>query len=145
MIRKATIWDAVAIVNMWGAMIDEIKIPNRKGNKNERTKYLTVVNHLLGNAKGIFLIEKDKGFISGRMAPIELGVDGIIGYIDYLYVKPEYRNSKVGHELGRTMEAMLMNNGASEINIVTAYDSQLIKRYTKDGYQIANITFRKVI
>jgi hypothetical protein len=100
MIRKATKYDKIQIIEMMRLFRDESKIKQFQDIDNE--PYL---NRLLDNilaGMGIIFIEDKKGFIMAVITHTAWCDKTYQMYELAWYVKPEYRNTTVGYRLLKT-------------------------------------------
>jgi ribosomal protein S18 acetylase RimI-like enzyme len=147
-IRKATIEDTDIVKKLsdtWNRemgylnadeSIEEIKKPILKGN----TLLVIINKEIVGYVSVRIMKAKKEGYRG--LKPGEEYV-----YIEYLYIKKEYRSGKVGSKVLDTVEDIYAKpRKIKHILLVTGGDhKKLLEFYSKHGFEINYISMQKVL
>lgn len=146
-IRKATVWDAQRISELWALMMHEIEILNRVADEKEREKFFL---HLLIRIKGdngFILVAVDNGeiigFLDGYTHYYEYGTSDLIGTCESVYLKPEHRSKGIAKKLIDEAIEFAKDKYVKEMEFLTKYDPKIIKAWERKGYVPAQITYIK--
>ena len=126
--RKATIWDAVRIVEMWNEMISEVPYLKDTNADPERFYF-----HILGRIKdpnhSVIVAESNKeivGFITGYMTKADYS-DKLVGFCDNAFVDKKYMGGKVYFDLIAQIYESGVKAGAQEVKFQQKYSPMLLK------------------
>ena len=76
-----------------------------------------------------------------RVGLSNVNISGEMGYLNYIYVHPTFRNRRIGSALLTYTEDFLWNNNANFINLhVFSNDSKHVEDfYSKHAYNVSNV------
>ena len=149
--RRATVWDAYAIADMWELEMNEMKMSGRHCDSIEKEKFLIGtlirINDKTGT-KFVLVAEHNKriiSFITGGVTLKEFGTSKVIGYCEHRYTYTKYRSKGVSSKLLNHLIDILIKQKAKELEFITKYDERLVKIYKKMGYEPYSIHYRKEV
>ena len=146
--RRATVWDAPAIADMWELEMEEMQMLGRYCDAVEKEKFFVslVTRIKTPDVNIVYVAEKDKkliSFILGYIYRNNYGSSDLIGFCEHRYVYPEYRKTKVATKLLAILKDMGIRMGAEQFEFVVPYREGLVKVYKRMGYNPVQIIFRK--
>jgi GNAT superfamily N-acetyltransferase len=147
-IRPATVWDADKIANLWYAMNQEIFKNNAilEENSNKENLFLNVITRTKLPDWCILIVEEEQEIQAFMMANIyypKYNNCYILGIVEALYVKPEYRGNGLFKKLIDKMFAWGESKNVTHVEFLSTYDDRMIKLYDRLGYEPVQITYRK--
>ncbi len=143
--RKATIWDAGTLANMWAETLEENDTSFQTTDGDEFEKlYLNVMYNIKSLQHYTWVLEVDgvvKGFVTGYVHAIVWGYPDLIGHLDCVYVDPEYRGKDYGDKLMESFKAWAKEMGATLLTAETGHEARLAKIWKRKGWKPYKITY----
>ncbi len=148
-IRRATIWDAQKIVEMWALMQDEVDLHNRRADDIQKERFYVALVVKLYRKENVVLVAEDRnkivGFIMGHSYYVEYGMSELIGMCDHLYVYPEYRGKCVMTDLVAQLLSDGKTMGMKLCEFITVYDPRLVKIWERKRFVPTQIVYSKEV
>jgi GNAT superfamily N-acetyltransferase len=147
-IRKATVWDAQKIAEMWKDMHEEIN--KREDIKKEhgdiKTAFLRFIIKIESLDWNVLVAEQDGdilGFISGFVHYPEYSQVHILGTCENLYVAPWCRGRGIHKNLVDELRAWGESKKATQFEFGGTFSERAIKFWDKLGYEPVQVFFRQ--
>ena len=144
MIRKAELWDAERITELWGKMMEEIE----GGDWTANESFFVSCIYKIKNADYLTLVvEEDDyiiGFLQGYITNVEYKTE-LKGFCDNLYIEPEYRKKGIAHALVEESTEWGYRRGVSTIDFITVYDDRVIKAWKRKGFIPYKVIYRREV
>ena len=145
-LRKANIWDAVKISELWQQMTDEV--PYLKSNNPDKERfYLQLLVRIKHPHHCIIVAESAGeiiGFITGYLTNAEYS-DKVIGFCDNAFCDPRYRGHNVYFKMIDELYSEGVRAGAKEMDFQFRYDPNLVKVWQRKGYEPSFIVYSREV
>lgn len=147
-IRRAVVWDARAIVDLWAKQMIEAPIFMCSANENELKRfYIHIIYRIERDV--VFVAEIDKkviGYISGNMMVRPFGSSHPIGFCENLYIEKEYRSLKLLNDLCNSVIEETVKLGAKELQFIIPYELEIYRKLReRQGYKPALVYYCKEV
>lgn len=132
LVREATIWDITGIVNLWVALIEEVKLSNCLINDLEKQRFFVYIIKRILNNDFVYVVEQETpkivGFITAYMK------EGNIAFVDNIYLKKEFRFPELFLRFIQYAENKAKEDGAEFIEIETVYGGKFERICKRLGF-----------
>lgn len=147
--RKATILDIAEITKMWVALMTETPTYLTNAGKVEQERFFIDVFLKIKRDNIVFVIEKEKeliGFIMSFDLTRTYGSSHTIGFIEQLYVKPEYRSLELMNNFNNFALEEAKRKGIKELQFYIPYEFEFYRKLReKQGYKPIAVLFSKEV
>jgi hypothetical protein len=152
--RKASVFDAVVITDMWGKMMKESTAHPYIMTRNQDLELfcMRLIPKIYDDNWVIIMADDGDKSVGFRMlekmdAPYNDGLTVL--RIDSLYIEPEYRNGEATEYFSKAhkeqIEELETDMNVDEIEFTTAYEPSLVRFWGRRGFVPSQITFRMIL
>jgi hypothetical protein len=147
MIKKATIFDAVRISDLWVELMKEVNIPNRKYDDTEKQRFFLHLVSRIAKVTDLILVAKKRkkiiGFMTSYLRKLPYGNSNLIMTVDNVYIESRYRTGALFEDLIFRTAKFFKSNKAQEVNFETVYNPKLTEFWQRKGYIPIQTTYLK--
>ncbi len=122
---------------------------NRIKKTKSKAQIKEELNNQISRTSNFYLLAKEKDAIIGLCHGVIKKTNHLInkpikyGYFDYIWVKPEYRNKKIGSKLKNKLFSWFKRNNCNFIELKVLENNPALSIYQNWGFKAELLTMRK--